>query len=137
MLLRFVLSLALVSVLLTSNGEKQVSAPVLTCCEPEAEKLSQPQIKSLVKKTEPINAPGADMLHINGTIVLEISVDPRGDVTCVQMVSGHPLMIGVAIDSVRRWKFQPYSSQGTRRSFCGQIAIRFEASEHRVKYKIL
>ena len=131
---RFFLLFALGAVLLTAQEQKQVP----TCCEPESAKLSQAQTKPLVKKAEPINAPCcADMLHINGTIVLEISVDLRGDVTCVHMVSGHPLIIGVAIDSVKRWKFQPYSSKGTKRSFCGQIALRFRANEHGVKYKIL
>jgi len=133
MLLRFFSLFALGTVLLTAQEQKQVPS----CCEPESAKLSQAQTKALVKKTEPINAPGADRLHINGTIVLGISVDPGGDVTCVQMVSGHPLMIGVAIDSVRRWKFQPYSSQGTKRSFCGQVALRFRANENGVRYKIL
>ena len=130
---RFFLLYALGAVLLTAQEQKQVP----TCCEPESAKLSQAQAKALVKKTEPINPPGADMLHINGTIVLEISVDPGGDVTCVQMVSGHPLMIGAAIDSVRRWKVQSYSSKGTKRSFCGQVALRFRASAHGVKYKII
>ena len=133
MRLRFVLLFALGAVFLTAEEQKQVP----TCCEPESARLSQAQTKTLVKKTEPIKAPGADKLHINGTIVLEISVDPGGDVTCVQMVSGHPLMIGVAIDSLRRWKFQPYSSKGTKRSFCCQVALRFRANEHGVKYKIL
>ena len=134
MLLRFFLLFALGPVLLTAQKQKQVPS----CCEPESAKLSQAQTKTLVKKTEPINAPCcADMLYINGTIVLEISVDPGGDVTCVQMVSGHPLIIGVAIDSVRRWKFQPYRSQGTKRSFCGQVALRFLANESGVKYKIM
>jgi outer membrane biosynthesis protein TonB len=47
------------------------------------------------------------MLHISGTVVLAISVDPQGNVACVQTVSGHPLIIGVAIDSVRQWKVEP------------------------------
>jgi hypothetical protein len=38
---------------------------------------------------------------------LAISVDPQGNVACVQTVSGHPLIIGVAIDSVRQWKVEP------------------------------
>ncbi len=134
MRLRFFLLFALAAVLLTAQEQKQVP----TCCEPESAKLSRAQTKTFGKKTEPINAPCcADMLHINGTIVLGISVDPEGDVTCVQMVSGHPLIIGVAIDSVRRWKFQPYSSKGTKRSFCGQVALCFRANEHGVKYKVL
>ena len=134
MLLRLFLLFALGAALLTAQEQKQVP----TCCEPESAKLSQAQTKALVKKTDPIDAPCcADMLHTNGTIVLEISADPEGDVTCVQMVSGHPLIIGVAIDSVRRWKFQPYGSQGTKKSFCGQVALRFRANEHGVKFKIL
>jgi outer membrane biosynthesis protein TonB len=134
MRLRFFLLFALGTVLLTAQEQKHVP----TCCEPESAKLSQAQTKALVKKTAPINAPCcADMLHINGAIVLEISVDTGGDVTCVQTVSGHPLLIGVAIDSLKRWKFQPYSSKGTQRSFCGQVALRFRANEHGVKYKIL
>jgi len=131
---RFVLLVALGAVFLVVQEQKQVPS----CCEPESAKLSQAQVKALVKKTEPINAPCcADMLHINGTVVLEISVDAEGDVTCVRVVSGHPLMIGVAIDSVRQWKFQPYSPKGNKRSFCGQIVLSFQANEHGVKFKII
>ena len=91
-----------------------------------------------MKQTEPIHAPCcADMLHISGTIALAISVDPKGNVTCVQAVSGHPLIIGVAIDSVRQWKFEPYTSRGVKKAFCGQVALRFQANEYGVKYKII
>ena len=66
-----------------------------------------------MKQAGPIHAPYcADMLHISGTVVLAISADPQGNVACVQTVSGHPLIMGVAIDSVRRWKFEPYTSRG-------------------------
>ena len=50
------------------------------------------------------------MLHISGTVVLAISVDPQGNVTCVKVVSLGPLIIGAAIDSVRQWKFEPHNS---------------------------
>ena len=110
--LRLLLLVALASVFLMANEQKQVPS----CCEPESEKLSQSKVKALVKKTEPIHAPCcADMLHISGTVVLAISVDPQGNVACVQTVSGHPLIIGVAIDSVRQWKFEPYTSQGVKK----------------------
>jgi outer membrane biosynthesis protein TonB len=107
---------ALTSVLQMANVQQQVPS----CCESDSEKLSQSQVKALVKKTEPIHAPCcADMLHISGTVVLAISVDGQGNVICVQMVSGHPLIIGVAIDSVRQWKFDPYTSKTIKKSFCG------------------
>jgi outer membrane biosynthesis protein TonB len=132
--LRLVLLFALASVLLMANEQQQVPS----CCESESEKLSQSQVRALVKKTEPIDAPCcADMLHISGTVVLAISVDPFGNVACLQTVSGHPLIIGVAIDSVRQWKFEPYTSKGIKKTFCGQVALRFQANEHAVKYKII
>jgi hypothetical protein len=85
MLLRPLLLFALASVFLMANEQKQVPG----CCEPESEKLSQSKVKALVEKTEPIHAPCcADMLHISGTVVLAISVDPQGNVACVQTVSG-------------------------------------------------
>ena len=134
MAFRFVPLVAVASVLLMANEQQ----PVPACCQADSERLSRQQVKALLKKTEPIKAPCcADMLHIGGTVVLAVSVDTDGSVTCVQMVSGHPLIIGVAIDSVRQWKFQPYISRRTKKSFCGQIAFRFQANEYRVKYEIL
>jgi TonB family protein len=134
MILRFVLLFALVSTILIAKQRQ----PSSDCCDSASENLSQQQIKALVYKTEPIHAPCcADMLHISGTVVLAISVDPKGDVTCVQLVSGHPLIVGVAIDSVRRWKFQPYTPAGLKKSFFGKVALRFQANEHRVKYRVI
>lgn len=134
MLLRLALLVSFASVSLMAAEYQQVPS----CCESESEKLSQSQIKALVKKAEPIHPPCcADMLHISGTVVLEISVDPQGNVICVKAVSGHALIIGVAIDSVRQWKFEPYNPKGIKRVFCGQVALRFRANEHAVKYKIV
>lgn len=91
-----------------------------------------------MEKTEPILAPCcADTLHIDGTIVLAISVGTEGDVTYVKVISGHPLMFGVTIESVRHWKFRPYTSQGVKKSFCGQLALHLQANEYRVKYKMV
>lgn len=133
-LLRLVLLVSLASVLLLANERQQVPS----CCASESEKLSQSQVRALVKKTEPIHPPCcADMLHISGTVVLAISVDQQGNVSCVQVVSGDPLIIGVALDSVMQWKFEPYSSKGIKKVFCGEVALRFQANEHAVKYKII
>jgi len=131
---RLVLLFALASAFLMANEQKQVSH----CCESESEKLSQAKVKAQIKKTEPIHAPCcADILNISGTVVLTISVDPQGNVVCVETDSGLPLIIGVAIDSVRQWKFEPYTSKGIMKTFCGQVALRFQANAYGVKYKII
>jgi hypothetical protein len=132
--LRLLLLSALASVILMANEQKQVP----NCCEAESEKLAQSKVKALVKRTEPIHAPCcADMLHIRGTVVLAISVDPQGNVACVQSLSGHPLIMA--------WRLIPSGSgslshtllRGLKKTFCGQVALRFQANEYGVKYKII
>ena len=52
------------------------------------------------------------MLHASGTLALAISVSPQGNLSCVRVVSGDPLISGVTLDSVRQWKFEAYNSKG-------------------------
>jgi len=106
--------------------------------ESESEKLSSHQMKALLQKTKPINLPGTvDNLHIKGTVVMALAVDGKGEVNCVQIISGHPLIIGTTIDSVRRWTFRPYVVRGLREGFCGRIAISYQTSEHGVRYRVI
>ena len=112
--------------------------PVTRCCTSDVDRLSQKKLKSLLDKTEPIHPPCcAERLHIKGSMVLSIAVGTDGEVTCVEYVSGHPLIIGVTIDSVRQWRFRPYSVKGLKRKFCGSITLRYEANEGAVKYEVI
>jgi hypothetical protein len=116
--------------------QQQELAP--NCCESESVKLSSHQLKALLQNTEPIYLPGTvDKLHIKGTVVFALAVDDKGEVSCVQIISGQPLIIGTTIDSVRRWKSRPYVVQGLRKGFCGRIAISYRTSEHGVKYRVI
>jgi outer membrane biosynthesis protein TonB len=134
MLLRLALVLALGSTLLVATEKK----PTPNCCTLGAERLSPKQVNTLLDKTEPIQGPClGHSLHITGTIVLAIAVDANGEITCVAMVSGHPLIIGTAIDSVRRWKFRPYAVNGQKKNFCGKITLRYEATDCAMKYEVI
>jgi Gram-negative bacterial TonB protein C-terminal len=134
MLFRFGWVFALTCLLLMAK--QQELAP--NCCEPEGERLSSHQLKALLQKSEPIYLPGTvDKLHIKGTVVMAVAVDDQGEISCVQIISGHPLIIGTTIDSVRRWKFRPYVVRGLRRGFCGRIAISYQASVHGVRYRVI
>jgi len=87
---------------------------------------------------EPIDPPCcAGNLNLKGTIVLEIAVDADGKPTCTEMVSENPLIATSAIHSVSNWKFEPYVVQGQHKPFCGKLAIRFHATERKVKFKTI
>jgi outer membrane biosynthesis protein TonB len=133
MLSRFLLVFALASTVLVAAQKKSVPS----CCLSGAERVSPQQVKALLSKTEPIQAPCCGhKLHIDGIIVLEIAVDANGDVTCVTMLSGHPLIIGSVIDSVRRWKFRPYAVNGQKKSFCGKVTLSYVATDYEVNVAI-
>jgi hypothetical protein len=108
------------------------------CCTSGAERLSAKQVNTLLDKTEPIQGLClGHNLHIKGIIVLAMAVDANGEIACVTMISGHPLIIGTAIDSVRRWKFRPYTVNGLKRSFCGKVTLRYEATDCAFKYEVI
>ena len=126
---------ALASSLLMMASEKK---PARNCCTSNAARVSPQQVDALLYKTEPVQAHcGSYGLHIEGTIVLAIAVDANGDVTCVAVVSGHPLIIGSAIDSVRRWKFRSYVVDGLKKDFCGRVAVRYAATDCGLKYEVV
>ncbi|OLC84804.1 MAG: hypothetical protein AUH66_00150 [Acidobacteria bacterium 13_1_40CM_4_57_6] len=132
--LRFALVFAFAATLLVATEKKSVP----NCCTSGAARVSPKQVDALLEKTEPILVPCCGhKLHIEGTIVLAMAVDANGEVTCVNIVSGHPLLIGSAIDSVRRWKFRSYLVNGMKKSFCGKVALRYEATDYAVKYEII
>jgi outer membrane biosynthesis protein TonB len=95
-------------------------------------------MKVLLQKTEPIDLRGTvDKLRIRGTVVIALAVDDKGGINCVQIISGHPLIIGTTIASVRRWTFRPYVVRGLRKDFHGRIAISYQASEHGLRYRVI
>jgi len=46
-------------------------------------------------------------------------------------------MFGVTIESVKHWKFRPFTIRGVKKGFCGRLTIKFEASDYGVKYKLI
>ena len=65
------------------------------------------------KEVEPIYPPIALSHGIEGTVVLEASVDASGRVSEVTVLRSQPLLTQSTIDAVRRWEFDPASIPGT------------------------
>jgi outer membrane biosynthesis protein TonB len=134
MLFRFGWGLALSCLLILANQQEVAT----DCCPSDSEKVSPKRVKALLQKTELIHSPCcADTLHIKGTVVLALAVDDNGNVICVATISGHPLIISTTIESVRQWKFRPYVVRGPRKGFCGRVAIKYQANEHAMKYRVI
>jgi protein TonB len=47
------------------------------------------------------------MARIQGTVVLQAMLGTDGSVQDLKVISGHPLLVGAALDAVRTWRYQP------------------------------
>jgi TonB family protein len=62
----------------------------------------------LVKKVNPSYPPEAQRQHVEGTVVVRVNIDKDGNVTSVEPVTGHALLMPAAIDAVKQWIYKPY-----------------------------
>ena len=81
--------------------------------------------------TNPIYPQSARARGIEGYVILEITINDRGALTDVKVLSSKPegIFDQVAIDAVRRWTFKPAVSGG--KSFETKIKqkVNFELNE--------
>ena len=99
--------------------------------------LSSKGMRSQLRHTTPLAPPCcAGTLDLTGTVVLDVSVSADGDTTCVDQVSGNPLILTSAIHSVSTWKFEPYLTNGQRVPFHEKVVIKFHATERVVTFKV-
>ncbi len=50
---------------------------------------------------------------ISGVVKLEAVIAPSGSVKSVKVIGGHPLLANAAEDALKRWKYEPSSSEST------------------------
>jgi periplasmic protein TonB len=65
------------------------------------------QAPRLVRNVQPTYPALARETRVQGTVVLDCVIDEHGNVTELKLVSGHPLLVGAAMEAVRQWKYQP------------------------------
>ena len=64
--------------------------------------------KHLISSPSPVYPPLARAASIQGKVILEVSIDESGAASVRRLVSGHPMLAPAAIESVNRWKYQPF-----------------------------
>ena len=62
----------------------------------------------LVSQTRPVYPPEAKAKGIEGTVRLNVTVNTKGEVTNVEVLSGPELLREATVEAVRQWRYQPY-----------------------------
>ena len=69
-------------------------------------------VKVAVTKPQPEYPPVAKQLKIQGRIELEVFVDAAGLVDNVKVLTGNPALTGTAVNTLKRWRFEPILADG-------------------------
>jgi TonB family protein len=115
------------------NGKVVFQAPPTQSSPSTAQDLpSQPFIvppkvadEYVMQRVEPEYPESAREQHIQGPVVLEVSVDKDGAVEKISTISGDSQLAVAATDAVRQWRFKPFYRNGTPEEFQTQITVSF------------
>lgn len=83
---------------------------------------------SLIRRVEPSYPPLAKAARVQGPVVLEAVISKTGTIENLQLISGHPMLAGAAIDAVRQWRYKPYILNGEAIEVETQITVNFTLS---------
>jgi outer membrane biosynthesis protein TonB len=120
-----------------STTTNQVTEPS-KCSITGLQELSTKNMRSKLRQIQSIDPPCCGRnLNLKGTMVLLVVVGETGGVSCVELVSGEPMIVNSAIRSVGKWRFKPYPTRGQPRAFYGRLAIKFHATERTVTFKVI
>jgi len=67
----------------------------------------------------------SDAARIQGMVVLKAIIDKEGNVSNLQLISGHPLLAPAAIEAVKQWKYKPFELNGTPVEVETQVQVNF------------
>jgi len=96
--------------------------------------LNSKQLKSRAIHCEVPKIPDTGKnLRINGQVVLSILVNTAGEVECIKVLSGHPLLRASAVQAAKNWTFKPMQVKGRNLAFYGNLVFHLTTgkSDHK------
>jgi TonB family protein len=88
----------------------------------------------LVEKSDPVYPALAKQMKLQGTVKIDVTVSETGDVASTKLIRGHPLLVTVALDAVKKRKYMPYMADGKPASFVTNVKIAFSVGIPKEEY---
>ena len=88
------------------------------------------QASKLLHKVEPFYPELAKRAQVSAMVVLQVSVDEKGNVTDASVLQGHPLLDGEAVRAVKQWKYAPTLVNGVPIKVVGTVTINFDSGRN-------
>lgn len=81
-----------------------------------------------VYRPEPAYPPIAKAAHIQGDVLLDVTISKSGAIENIRVVSGQPLLVTNAVSVVRSWRYRPYLLNGEPVEVEMRVMVRFTMS---------
>jgi hypothetical protein len=119
------------------NPQNHTSADC--CWQAGAVQLSAAQMKARLRHALPISSPllWSSMRITNAVLVFKIGTDEGGNMTCIRAISGHPIIMAAAIQSIRKWKFRPTTIGRQRQPIVGTLILSVSAAKRGIEAIVL
>jgi periplasmic protein TonB len=79
----------------------------------------------LIHQVKPQYPSLARSAHVQGDVVLHAIIGKDGHVQGVQVISGHPMLSGAAVEAVKQWQYKPYVLNGQPVEIDTNITVKF------------
>ena len=109
---------------ITAPNAASIPAPTM---QPEGPVKIGGNVKApkLINSVAPIYPPAARSSGVQGEVVVDTTIDKTGKVVKMHVVSGPLMLRESALDSLKRWKYEPSSLNGEPVEVQMQITIKF------------
>jgi protein TonB len=77
------------------------------------------------KHVAPVYPPVARAAHVEGTVILQATIGPSGEVQAVTVLRSIPLLDAAAIEAVRQWEFTPTLLNGVPVAVIMTVTVMF------------
>jgi TonB family protein len=84
---------------------------------------------NLISQTAPVYPPLAKAARVQGTVRFDATIGTDGRVENLQLISGPPLLVQAATDSVRQWVYQPVMLNGQPVTVISTVNVNFTLAE--------
>ena len=97
----------------TPVAAPEVTTPEHTAPQPEPVKTSQVVPGVLIFKVNPQYPSVARAARVQGSVVMHATIGTDGTIQQLRVVSGSPLLVSAAMEAVKKWRYRPYTLDGT------------------------
>lgn len=93
---------------------------------PKRIRISQGVIQGLlIHKIEPVYPKLALGARVQGSVLIKAIISKSGEITELQVVSGHPILVPAALEAVKQWRYRPYLLNGEPVEVETNISVTF------------